>query len=130
LRFVAVFTIFNEGKGKMDILQTTEFKNIELISFDFEVCGDEDIRQQITFKYGSLKSKLALMEGRLQDINELLRLKNPSLLLQMQKNPGSSQLNQSKLGFALGAGDSKMGGESKILSGNNNLNSGSMFLKK
>ena len=129
---MAVFTIFNEGKGKMDILQTTEFKNIELISFDFEVCGDEDIRQQITFRYGSLKSKLALMDGRLQDINELLRLKNPSLLLQMQKNPGASQLNQSKLGLGLGfgGGESKMGGESKILSGNNNLNSGSMVLKK
>ena len=56
---MAVFTIFNEGKGKMDILQTTEYKNIELISFDFEACVDEEIRQQITFRYGSLKSKLA-----------------------------------------------------------------------
>jgi hypothetical protein len=56
------------------------------------------------------------MEGRLQDINELLRLKNPSLLLQLQKNPGSSQLNQSKI----------IGGESKILQGNN---SGSIIIK-
>jgi len=115
---VAVFTIFNEGKGKMDILQTTEYKNIELISFDFEACVDEEIRQQITFRYGSLKSKLALMEGRLQDINELLRLKNPSLLLQLQKNPGTSQFNQSKI----------IGGESKILQGNN-VNTGSIIIK-
>ena len=105
----------------MDILQTTEYKNIELLSFDFEVCNEEDIRQQITFRYGSLKSKLALMEGRLQDINELLRLKNPSLLLQLQKNPTPSQLNQSKLGLA----------ESKITQGNEaNLAGSSVILKK
>lgn len=116
---MAVFSIFNEGKAKLDVLQTTEYKNIELISFDFEVCVDEEIRQQITFRYGSLKSKLALMEGRLQDINELLRLKNPSLLLQLQKNPGASQLNQSKMAI----------GESKIIGGGNNAN-GSSVMKK
>ena len=85
---MGVFTILSEGRGKLDILQTTEYKNIELISFDFEVSDEEEIRQQITFKYGSLKSKLALMEGRLGDINDLLRVKNPSLLLQLQKGGG------------------------------------------
>ena len=105
----------------MDILQITEYKNIELISFDFEICNDEEIRQQITFRYGSLKSKLALMEGRLQDINELLRLKNPSLLLQLQKNPTSSQVNQSKI----------IGTESKFLAAGSNVNNaGSIIIKK
>lgn len=103
----------------MDILQTTEYKNIELLSFDFEVCNEEDIRQQITFRYGSLKSKLALMEGRLQDINELLRLKNPSLLLQLQKNPNQSQMNQSKLGMVESKinqeNDMNVGGGSSLL---------------
>lgn len=118
-RFAGVFTISSEGKGKMDILQTTEYKNIELLSFDFEVCNEEDIRQQITFRYGSLKSKLALMEGRLQDINELLRLKNPSLLLQLQKNPNQSQMNQSKLGMV----ESKINQENDV-----NLGGGSSLL--
>lgn len=85
----------------------TEYKNIELISFDFEVSDEDEIRQQITYRYGSLKSKLALMEGRLQDINDLLRLKNPSLLLQLQKNPAN---------------------QSKII-GNNSVNNGSIMKK-
>lgn len=34
----------------------------------------------------SLKSKLSLMEGRLQDIHEIVRVKNPSLLLSIKKN--------------------------------------------
>jgi hypothetical protein len=34
-----------------------------------------------------MKSRLALMQARLQDINNLVKIKNPSLLLQLQKNP-------------------------------------------
>ncbi len=94
-RYAAVFTIFNEGSGKCQIFQTTEYKNIELISFDFSNSGEESVRQQITYRYGSLKSKLALMEGRLQDINELLRIKNPSLLLQLQKGSQQTSMNKS-----------------------------------
>eukprot|EP01016_Furgasonia_blochmanni_P056359 TRINITY_DN9595_c0_g1_i6.p1 TRINITY_DN9595_c0_g1~~TRINITY_DN9595_c0_g1_i6.p1 ORF type:complete len:148 (-),score=32.80 TRINITY_DN9595_c0_g1_i6:114-500(-) len=90
--FCSIFTIFNDGLGRLEIVQTMEYKDIELIAFDFIAASEETIRQQITFRYGSLKSKLALMEGRLQDINELVRLKNPSLLLQLQKVPTASKM--------------------------------------
>jgi len=50
------------------------------------MASNEDIvRQSITFRYNSAKSKVALMEARLQDVNNLVKLKNPSLLLQLQK---------------------------------------------
>jgi hypothetical protein len=41
----------------------------------------------ITFRYNSIKSRLALMQARLQDINALVKVKNPSLLLQLQRAP-------------------------------------------
>ena len=77
-------------------MQITEYKQIELISFDFEASSEEDIRQYITFRYGSLKSKLSLMESRLLDINELLKLKNPSLLLQLQKGATTAKTSSKK----------------------------------
>ena len=43
------------------------------------------VRQNITFRYNSMKSKVQLMETRLKDVNSLVKIKNPSLLLQMQK---------------------------------------------
>eukprot|EP01015_Nassula_variabilis_P016467 TRINITY_DN2526_c0_g1_i1.p1 TRINITY_DN2526_c0_g1~~TRINITY_DN2526_c0_g1_i1.p1 ORF type:complete len:251 (+),score=49.95 TRINITY_DN2526_c0_g1_i1:63-815(+) len=92
-QFCAIFTIFTDGLGRLEIVQTMEYKDIELIAFDFAANPEEAIRQQITFRYGALKSKLALMEGRLQDIHELVRLKNPSLLLQMQKVPQASRMS-------------------------------------
>lgn len=39
----------------------------------------------------SLKSKLSLMEGRLQDIHEIVRVKNPSLLLSIKKETRDKQ---------------------------------------
>ncbi|EGR29241.1 hypothetical protein IMG5_160400 [Ichthyophthirius multifiliis] len=90
-QYSAIFTIMNEGMGRLEIVQSTEYKNIEVIAFEFQASNDDLIRQIITFRYMSLKSKLALMEGRLQDINEVVRVKNPSLLLQIQKTmPGQN----------------------------------------
>ena len=36
------------------------------------------------------RRRLALMQARLQDVNNLVKIKNPSLLLQLQKNPSLS----------------------------------------
>lgn len=68
--------------------------------------SEEVVRQSITFRYNSVKSKVALMEARLKDVNALVKVKNPSLLLQIQKStpasvaqavngggPGQSQLH-------------------------------------
>lgn len=85
LSFVGLFTILPEQRGRIEFFQITEYKNVQLLCFEVEASPEEGIRQQITFRYGSLKSKLGQMEGRLQDINEVLRLKNPSLLLQLKK---------------------------------------------
>ena len=49
---------------------------------------DEVVRQQITYRYNSVKARLALMQARLQDVNALVKVKNPSLLLQLQRAPG------------------------------------------
>ena len=42
---------------------------------------EDTVRQSITFRYNSVKSKVALMEARLKDVNNLVKVKNPSLLL-------------------------------------------------
>ena len=77
--------------GRLEVLQKLDYKSLELISFDLEPANEEEARQRITFRYGSLKSKLALMEARLHDVSEILRVKNPSLLLQLQKSVGGKK---------------------------------------
>jgi hypothetical protein len=75
------------GRGHLDFIQNMEYKFVELLSCAFAAADDETVRQSITFRYNSVKSRLALMQARLQDINALVKVKNPSLLLQLQRAP-------------------------------------------
>ena len=71
----------HNGQAKLDFIQRNDFKFTELLSADFMASNEEIVRQSITFRYNSAKSKVALMEARLKDVNQLVKVKNPSLLL-------------------------------------------------
>ena len=90
--FLAVFIMHRDGRARLDFIQNIEYKFIELLSLDFSASSEEMVRQQITFRYNSVKSKLAILQARLQDISALVKVKNPSLLLQLQRNPKKSSI--------------------------------------
>ena len=71
------------------------FRFIELISCDFGRTSEDVTRQHIAYRYNSLKSRLAMMQARLQDVQKLVQAKNPSLLVQIQKQTGTSSLGAS-----------------------------------
>ena len=83
--FLAVFIMQRDGQGRLDFIQNIEYKFIELLSLDFMAGEEEMVRGQITYRYNAVKSKLALMQARLSDISSLVKVKNPSLLLQIQQ---------------------------------------------
>jgi hypothetical protein len=85
-----------------------EYKFVELMSCRFERSPQPAVQQQISFRYNAMKSRLALMQTRLQvrwlrgvivallsesfppqEVSNVIKLKNPSLLLQLQKAPAS-----------------------------------------
>jgi len=84
---LAVFVMQRGGRGHLDFIQNMEYKFVELLSASFVASDDETVRQSISFRYNAVKSRLALMQARLQDINALVKIKNPSLLLQLQRAP-------------------------------------------
>ena len=47
--------------------------------------ADDTVQQHITFRYNAMKQRLQLTQSRLQEITGLVKVKNPSLLLQLQK---------------------------------------------
>lgn len=83
--FLAVFIMRRDGQARLDFIQNIEYKFIELLSCDFQAGTEEMVRQQITYRYTAAKNKLALLQARLQDLHALVKVKNPSLLLQLQK---------------------------------------------
>ena len=74
-----------DGNAHLDFIQNIEYKFIELLSLDFLASSEEMVRQQITYRYNAIKTKLAMLQGRLQDITAMVKVKNPSLLLQIQR---------------------------------------------
>ena len=70
-----------DGSAKLDFIQNVEYKFIELLSCECMASSEKVVRENITFRYNSMKSKVQLMEARLKDVNNIVKIKNPSLLL-------------------------------------------------
>ena len=91
--FIAIFIMQKEGTARLDFIQNIEYKFIELLSVDFVNSPDDTVRRQISYRYNALRAKLAMYESRLDTISNIIKVKNPSLLLQIQKTP--ARLNSS-----------------------------------
>ena len=91
--YIAVFIMQKEGSARLDFIQNIEYKYIELLSLDFVNSPDETIRKQINYKYNAVRTKLELVQNRIKAISNIVKVKNPSLLLQIQKAP--AKLNKS-----------------------------------
>lgn len=87
--FLVILALFADGKAKMELIQNMDFKYVELMSLPCKQSEDEMVQRQITFRYNSMKQRLALMQSRLHELNQMVKQKNPSLLLQLQQKSSS-----------------------------------------
>jgi hypothetical protein len=84
--YLAVYTMIGESDARLDFIQNMEYKFVELMSCMCIRSPEEIVQQHITFRYNSMKQRLAIMGSRLHEISNLVKTKNPSLLLQLQKS--------------------------------------------
>jgi hypothetical protein len=83
---LGIFTMLNDAEARLDFIQNMEYKFVELMYCSCVRSPETMVQQHITFRYNSMKQKLSIMQSRLQEINNLVKIKNPSLLLQLQKS--------------------------------------------
>ena len=83
--YIAVFIMNKDGSARLDFIQYIEYKYIELLSLDFTNSPDDTVKKQIAYRYNSVKTKLSLLQDRVNSISNLIKLKNPSLMLHIQK---------------------------------------------
>lgn len=86
---LAVYLMQSDGRARLDFIQNMEYKFIELLSVDFLRATDDTIRQHISFRYNSMKSRLQVLQTRLHEVNSIVKTKNPSLLLQVSTAPAT-----------------------------------------
>ena len=82
---LAVFVMKKDGSARLDFVQNVEYKFVELLSLDFRASPEETVRESVVYRYNKIKSRMTHMQARLADVNALVKIKNPSLLLQMKK---------------------------------------------
>ncbi|KAL0251247.1 hypothetical protein GEMRC1_000460 [Eukaryota sp. GEM-RC1] len=87
---LAVMFLASDGSARLDFIQSMGYKYVELLSLTFHAASESVVRQSISFRYNSLKSRLALTNNRLAEINSIIKVKNPSLLLQLQRNAANN----------------------------------------
>lgn len=87
---LGIFTMFGETDARIDFIQNMEYKFVELMTCLCMRSPEETVQHQITYRYNAMKQRLAVMGNRLHEINSLVKTKNPSLLLQLQKQSNNS----------------------------------------
>lgn len=85
--YLALLIVDPSGEARLDFIQNMEYKFLELLSCRFQASPEEVTRAQISYRYNLVKARLSLMQARLADVNALVKVKNPSLLLQLQRTP-------------------------------------------
>jgi hypothetical protein len=107
---IAVFTILQDTtqsnkKAQLDFIQNMEYKLVELMNCSFQRSSDEYIQQQLSYRYNKMKQKLLMMTQKLHEITNIVKIKNPSLLLQIQKS-NQNHMNMSGMNVSMISGNS------------------------
>eukprot|EP01006_Ploeotia_vitrea_P003936 TRINITY_DN113533_c0_g1_i1.p1 TRINITY_DN113533_c0_g1~~TRINITY_DN113533_c0_g1_i1.p1 ORF type:complete len:309 (-),score=161.25 TRINITY_DN113533_c0_g1_i1:54-980(-) len=82
---MVVLYVHSNGTARMDFVQNMEYKFVELLSVDFIQSAPSLVRQHITFRYNIMKNRVLMLQQRLHETHNMIKLKNPSLLLQIQQ---------------------------------------------
>jgi hypothetical protein len=91
---LAILTIFTDNNNaRLDFIQNMEYKFVELMYCNCIRSPEDIVQNHITFRYNAMKQKLSLTQNRLQEITNLVKIKNPSLLLQLHKSSGGNNTN-------------------------------------
>eukprot|EP00760_Papus_ankaliazontas_P025419 PhM_4_TR2702/c0_g1_i1/m.34113 len=94
--YICILVLEQDGTALLELVQNMEYKVVELLALPFRESPEHVVRQQVTFRYNALRSRIAMMTARMQDVNALVRVKNPSLLTQLANTSSGS-------GFSRGA---------------------------
>lgn len=96
---LGLFVLQRGGQAHLDFIQNLEYKFVELLSVSLIESDEDIIRKSITHRYQCVKSRLAIVQTRLTDFTALVKIKNPSLVMQMYR--AGSPSNNSAFGRTL-----------------------------
>lgn len=83
--YLAVLNISKDKKVSMELLENLEYKCVELIKLNFELASEELIKEQIKYRYNSMRALEDIVENRIDIINGVLKDLDPPLILEVKR---------------------------------------------
>ena len=83
--YLAVLNIQKNSKANLELLENLEFKFAQLININLWPASEDLIREQIAYRYNSMRALKDIMENRIYIINNVLRDIDPPLIFEVKK---------------------------------------------
>ena len=84
-KYFLMFKMNKGGYGVLEVYQDLQYKYIELLKLGFACATENEIRQNISFRYSVIQAKHRYLTEKLGDMTAIIKLKNHSLLGSLQK---------------------------------------------
>ncbi|GAB5355335.1 hypothetical protein AAMO2058_000196700 [Amorphochlora amoebiformis] len=84
--YMGLLHINQNGTARLDFIQNIDFKFVDILSVRFTKSPEEFVRDLVTFRYRMAKEQVARLKAKLVGMNKMLKLRNPSLLLQVRES--------------------------------------------
>lgn len=78
-------TIQEDGKGYLTFLQNLHYKYIDLLSIELQNSEEDTVRESITYRYNINKAKLMYLQNNFRQFSQVVKTKNPGLIVQLEK---------------------------------------------
>lgn len=76
----AELEMISDRKAQFLLLQQASNKEFNLLSLELYREEEQVVKQMVAYRYSVLRAEIDRMEGRVLDVREMLRVKNPYLL--------------------------------------------------
>lgn len=76
----AELEMISDRKAQFSLLQQASNKEFNLLSLELYREEEQVVKQMVAYRYSVLRAEIDRMEGRVLDVREMLRVKNPYLL--------------------------------------------------
>lgn len=104
---LGVFTMYSASEARLDFLQNLEYKFVELFTVSFDRSDDVTVQNHITYRYNVIKKMMLHAQSQLQEVTNLVKIKNPSLLLQLKQQQlvgGANKMQTGSTAFTADGG--------------------------
>lgn len=88
--YSALLSLQRNFQARLDIIQNMEYKVVDLLSIRFGAAPEDLVKHHVVFRYNSLKHRLGVLQSHCNELNGVIRARNPSLLLNLGKTAGSN----------------------------------------